>query len=615
MWACRSMRRRADRAKPGTEPAPARGRRRADPILGGGRLDKRVGLMIALFPLLIAAIVGYSARETSKVARDIRVISLAGGQRALAERYIKDVLLLADGRQADPSADASQLSENAWTLLHGDAAQPQGDGQEPPLAPAISDQRVVAKLEQESKLIDSLVAKGDRLLRTPRSTPGYTDQILDLRVVGAQVSSVTNDAVGEMTNEEQDTVHHLVLVELIAGFLGAAVAFAVAIRLRRTAEGQADRFRALVENSSDMITVLDSVGVIRYQSPAAERILGYRPEALVGRKMSELIHPEDADALEALSGGVVPEEAAATYACRLRHADGSWRHIEAAAQWSGDAVLGGLVLNSRDVTERVELGDELRRAQEARVSELQETANRLRALDDMKNAILSAVSHELRTPLTSVLGYGVTLQRAEEGEIQVPAEDRLEFLTNLVRNARKLDRLLEELLDLDRLSRGVIRPRLQHQDVAALVRRVVAEFEFPADRPVHVDVQRVSLPIDGPKVERIIENLLANAVKYAPPGTPIWVKLRPASEGALLTVDDMGQGLPAQDRVAIFEPFRQGSNRNAHAPGVGIGLSLVAKYAELHGGRAWVEDRPGGGSSFRVLLCDPAGAEGVREAG
>src|SRR5262249_40868464 len=149
-------------------------------VLGVGRLDRRVGFMILLFPLLIATIVGYGARETSKVARDIRVISLAGGQRALAERYIKDVLLVTAGRAADPSQDASQLAANASVLLHGD---PTGAVTFEPTLPATTDFRVVAKLTQEQRLIDRLIAMGNRLVTIPQSSPEYAPQILELRVV------------------------------------------------------------------------------------------------------------------------------------------------------------------------------------------------------------------------------------------------------------------------------------------------------------------------------------------------------------------------------------------------------------------------------------------------
>ncbi len=96
------------------------------------------------------------------------------------------------------------------------------------------------------------------------------------------------------------------------------------------------------------------------------------------------------------------------------------------------------------------------------------------------------------------------------------------------------------------------------------------------------------------------------------PDTPVWVKLARRSEGVLLAVEDAGVGVPRELQATLFEPFRQGPGTSSHAPGVGIGLSLVARFAELHGGRAWVQDRPGGGASFQVLLPDLGDGDGGR---
>jgi two-component system sensor histidine kinase MtrB len=101
-----------------------------------------------------------------------------------------------------------------------------------------------------------------------------------------------------------------------------------------------------------------------------------------------------------------------------------------------------------------------------------------------------------------------------------------------------------------------------------------------------------------------VENLLVNAARHTPPDCTIWVKVVPEDGGVLITVEDQGAGVPEELRETIFEPFRQGPGAPAHSPGVGIGLSLVARFAELHAGRAWVEERPGGGASFKVFLPD-----------
>jgi PAS domain S-box-containing protein len=232
-----------------------------------------------------------------------------------------------------------------------------------------------------------------------------------------------------------------------------------------------------------------------------------------------------------------------------------------------------------------------------------EVAQRLRALDQMKNTFLDAVSHELRTPLAAIVGIGLTLEHKADS---LATEDRGDLYTRLVANARKLDRLLNDLLDLDRLTHGIVAPKRRPTDVAALASRIADDWGLLNGRRPEVVAEPVVVSLDPGKVERIVENLLANAARHTPPDTPVWVRVErpPGGDGVLLAVEDAGAGIPAELRDSVFEPFRQGPGTPTHAPGVGIGLTLVARFAELHGGRAWVEERPGGGSSFRVLIPD-----------
>jgi PAS domain S-box-containing protein len=232
-----------------------------------------------------------------------------------------------------------------------------------------------------------------------------------------------------------------------------------------------------------------------------------------------------------------------------------------------------------------------------------EATRRLRALDEMKNTFLDAVSHELRTPLAAIVGIGLTLEH--KADILADA-DRSDLYTRLVANARKLDRLLNDLLDLDRLTHGIVAPKRRPTDVAALAARIADDWGLLNGRRPQVVAQPVTISLDPGKVERIIENLLANAARHTPQDTPVWVRVEhpPGGDGVLLAVEDAGAGVPAELRDSVFEPFRQGPDTPTHAPGVGIGLTLVARFAELHGGRAWVEERAGGGSSFRVLIPD-----------
>jgi signal transduction histidine kinase len=226
-----------------------------------------------------------------------------------------------------------------------------------------------------------------------------------------------------------------------------------------------------------------------------------------------------------------------------------------------------------------------------------EAAERLRTLDEMKNAFLAAVSHELRSPLTSILGLALTLESQS-----LEHDEQLDLLGRLATNARKLDRLLKDLLDIDRLSRGIVTPTMRPTDIAGVVDRTVASLEVTGVRSITVETEPVAVPADPPKVERIVENLVMNAVRHTDPAVRIWVRVFPEDGGAVISVEDDGPGVPSDLQREIFEPFRQGPTASPHAPGTGIGLSLVAMFADLHGGRAWVEDREGGGAAFRVFL-------------
>jgi signal transduction histidine kinase/GAF domain-containing protein len=262
-------------------------------------------------------------------------------------------------------------------------------------------------------------------------------------------------------------------------------------------------------------------------------------------------------------------------------------------------ALRGLMV---DVTER-KRAERALRASERKYSDAfkreREAAQRLRTLDEMKNTFLEAVSHDLRTPLTSILGSALTLERTK---LELPREDALDMVARIAANARKLERLLSDLLDLDRLQRGIVSPSRRTTDLVDFVTRAVSETDTQG-RIVELDVEPGTVPIDQAKTERILENLLSNSLRHTPPDAKIWVRVRPEDGGLSIIVEDDGPGVPEELREAIFEPFRQApGSTSEHAPGVGIGLSLVKRFAELHGGRAWAEERPGGGAAFHVFL-------------
>ncbi len=246
-----------------------------------------------------------------------------------------------------------------------------------------------------------------------------------------------------------------------------------------------------------------------------------------------------------------------------------------------------------------------RRALLEQVAELQDALEqerslneRLRRLDELKNTLLNTLSHDLKNPLTAVLGAATTLRR-----LDLEPEQANELLDGMTARARKMDRLLSDLLDLERLGRGIVDPTTYPVDVGRLVEVLVRETDVLDGREVEIEARPVVVPADAPKVERMVENLLVNAVRHTPTDAHIWIGVLPDDGGAVICVEDDGPGVPDDMKLAVFEAFRKG---DARAPGSGIGLSLVGRFAELHGGRAWVEDRPGGGASFRIHLPGPS---------
>jgi signal transduction histidine kinase/GAF domain-containing protein len=318
------------------------------------------------------------------------------------------------------------------------------------------------------------------------------------------------------------------------------------------------------------------------------------------------VHPQDrARVLDALRSAIASPGEDLDLEYRAPGLDGRTLWLRDIVHVSPDA-LGGPVVRGLivDVTQGKRAEQALRRS-EQKYSEAfhreREATQRLRALDEMKNTFLEAVSHDLRTPLTSILGSAVTLEQAG---MKLPEADVTDLLRRIASNARKLERLLSDLLDLDRLQRGIMTPQRRETDVGALVREAVREFEHFGGREVEVTAAEFVANVDAAKVERIVENLLANATRHTPADSRIWVRARADDEGVLIVVEDEGTGVPDELKEAIFEPFRQGPGPASTSPGVGVGLSLVARFAELHGGRAWVEDRPGGGASFHVFLSE-----------
>jgi signal transduction histidine kinase len=227
-----------------------------------------------------------------------------------------------------------------------------------------------------------------------------------------------------------------------------------------------------------------------------------------------------------------------------------------------------------------------------------EVSDSLQELNDAKDTLLHAVSHDLKNPLAGILGAVQTLRRDEA--LRLTEEERETLCLVIQQSGHKMNRLIDDLLDLERIDRGEVLAQRAFTDLGAVAARVVRETPGLESHPVRIVADPVLASVDGSKVERLIENLIVNATRHTPPGTAIHLRIERCKDGVEVVVEDEGPGVPDDLKRSIFEPFRQGEA--ADGRGMGIGLSLVQRFAALHDGAVSIQDRDGGGARFVVML-------------
>jgi len=257
--------------------------------------------------------------------------------------------------------------------------------------------------------------------------------------------------------------------------------------------------------------------------------------------------------------------------------------------------------------ERARLMEEQLHDLEARVEEAESRPQVTVIVDQERNALQQAVAADVRRPLTSILGLTLALKHHDPN-----SPEGREMVRQLSTSARKLDRLVTQLVDLDKLVSGELRPNYRRTDVGAVLQRCVEETPDLANRDVRFEASdRVVVSVDPQLAEQMIDTLLTNAGRRTVPGNTVWVRLGTHRGGAVIAVDDTGPEIPGGLRQALFASLQERPGTEPQRPRGATGLSLLCKLAEIQGGRAWVEERPGGGASFRVFL---PGAPGASEA-
>jgi PAS domain S-box-containing protein len=387
------------------------------------------------------------------------------------------------------------------------------------------------------------------------------------------------------------------------------------IAVRRRAEMALRDREATLESifaaSPDIITILETDGRVRMITPAIREILGYTPDAWVGRSALDLVHPEAHSRLvHVLRILVAGKRREANYTrIRCRHAEGFWKVLEANGRvitGSGEQPDAVLVV-ARDVTEQARLEESLRESEER----FRSAARTAEAASHAKSQFLSRMSHNLRTPLNSVLGFAQLLQMDDLSDEQ---RESLEYI--LIAGRHLLD-LINEILDLSRIEAGglglAIEPfrladlLLEALDLirpALIERRIVLRFDAAT-------AHGLSVQADRQRLRQVLLNLLSNAVKYNCEGGAVWLDCTTTERGRVrVRVSDDGPGITPEHMARLFTPFDRLGAEASGVEGTGLGLVLSRQLVEAMGGAIGVESRVGQGSIFWFEIALTEGEPG-----
>ncbi len=387
------------------------------------------------------------------------------------------------------------------------------------------------------------------------------------------------------------------------GVLGVVLVFRDA-RTRRAAESRLreseGRFRALFESAGAGFAVLDPErGRVLRVNRKLCALLGRKPEELVGSDYQLLVHPENLPAAEALRGVAEADAPEAQFEARLLRADGSafWAICTVTPLRDGPGAARRAMVVVQDV-------DELKRYQEE-----------VLAAARHKDQFLAMLGHELRNPLAAIRSAAELQQRFAGPEDDPRRTWSLEVLD---RQTRHMGRVIEDLLDVTRIGRGMLRLRTEPVNGAKLLEDAVADLR-PVAEEKGITLELVPPPplwleADPARLYQVLDNLLANAIKFTDPPGRVVASAHAEGDEAVFRVEDTGIGLDPGQSESVFDAFEQ-ATQSIDRPrgGLGLGLALVKGLVELHGGRVSASSPgPGRGSTFEVRLTRlPAPAAGA----
>jgi PAS domain S-box-containing protein len=352
---------------------------------------------------------------------------------------------------------------------------------------------------------------------------------------------------------------------------------------RRRAEEARFRLAAIVESSDDAIVSKTLEGVITSWNNAAERMFGYPAAEAVGKHITILIPPDRLHEERIILDRIRRGARVGQYETIRMRKDGSQFDVALTVSPVKDAsgkIIGASKI-ARDITDRklaAKEREELLDAERAARTEAERVSL-------MKDEFLANISHELRTPLNAILGWAQLLASGKAS-----AEDMAQGLDTIGRNARLQATLIEDLLDMSRIVSGKVRLDVQQTDLGSVVELAVSAVR-PSAEAKGIHLRKIIDPLIGPvtgdpnRLQQVVWNLLANAVKFTPKGGSVEVLVQRVNSHLEVTVHDSGMGIGPEFLPYVFERFRQGDSSITRVHGgLGLGLSIVKHLVELHGG-------------------------------
>jgi len=357
-------------------------------------------------------------------------------------------------------------------------------------------------------------------------------------------------------------------------------------------------FRHLTENALEFITILNRDGTIRYESPYVELTLRYQREDYLGKSAFDFVHPEDLPrVLQAFAGCLQKPGNTPTLLFRFRHKDGSWRVLEGFGNnLLDDPVVAGIIFNSRDITERTQAEEEIRKLNTELERRVIERTAELAAANKELEAFCYSISHDLRAPLRVIDGFSHILLKHYTDKLDAQSQD---YLQRVRAATNRMGELIDDLLYLSRVTRGEMRREVVNLSVLAkTIARGLQETQ-PERQVTFVIADGLIVNGDVRLLRVVLENLLGNAWKFTGghPRARIEFGVTQRDGNKVYFVRDDGAGFDMAYANKLFGPFQRLHTR-AEFEGTGIGLVIVQRIIQRHGGRVWAEGEVERGATF-----------------